>query len=86
MTAAEALRIAAVRDVASLLEHKLSAGRLPEVLHRPADPLGGLSFAEAIAAEQEAEVLALVKASFDWATPAYRGTWPPATRFEAEGR
>jgi hypothetical protein len=63
-------KLATVLAVTDLLERKLKPGRLPGVARRAADAYGGSTMLELIAADRQAELLANVRESFDWATAA----------------
>lgn len=63
-------KLATLLAVTDLLERKLKSGRLPGVARRAADAYGGKTMLELIAADRQAELLAKVRESFDWATAA----------------
>ncbi|MDN5795004.1 MAG: hypothetical protein L0H79_04555 [Intrasporangium sp.] len=56
-----------VVSIADLLAHRLKPGRLPGVARRPAAVYGGLSMLDLITADRHEELLASVRASFDFA-------------------
>lgn len=59
-----------VVSISDLLAHRLKPGRLPGVARRPAAAYGGLSMLDMIAADRHEELLASVRASFDFAQTA----------------
>jgi transcriptional regulator with XRE-family HTH domain len=63
-------KAATVLAVADLLQHRLKPGRLPGVARKQAHAYGGLSMLEMIAADRHEELLATVRASFDFAQTA----------------
>lgn len=63
--AARAEKVAAAASLADLLSRKLKAERLPGIARRAADAYGGLSMLDMIAADRHAELLSLVRGSFD---------------------
>lgn len=63
-------KLAAVLAVADLLARKLKADRVAGVARRPAEAYGGATMLELVAADRHRELLASVRASFDWSTAA----------------
>jgi hypothetical protein len=63
-------KAAAVAAIADLLGHQLKAERIPGIARRPADAYGGLTMLQMIAADRHLELLASVRASFDWSRAA----------------
>lgn len=63
-------KLTSMLALADLLERKLKAGRVPGVARRAGDAYGGLTMLEMIAADRHDELLASVRASFDWARAA----------------
>lgn len=61
------MNVAELGEIAELLCRELKTDRIPAVVSRPSSALGGRSILEAIAAGDEAEVLAALRAGFDWA-------------------
>jgi hypothetical protein len=53
-------------EIAEILSRHLKADRIPVVIRRSAPALGGRSILEAMADGDEAEVLAALRAGFDW--------------------
>lgn len=65
--AARQEKLAALSALADLLERKLKRARIPGVARRAADAYGGLTMLEMIEADRHGELLASVRAAFDWA-------------------
>lgn len=63
-------KLTALLALADILERKLKADRVAGVFRRPADAYGGLSMFDMIAADRHQELLASVRASFDWSQAA----------------
>ncbi len=63
-------KAAAVAAVADLLARRLKPERIPGIARRPADAYGGLSMLEMIVEDRHLELLAIVRASFDWSNTA----------------
>jgi hypothetical protein len=57
-------------EIAEVLSKELKVDRIPAVIRRSAPALGGRSILEAIAAGDEADVLAALRAGFDWSVTA----------------
>ena len=60
-------KAATVAAVADLLSRRLKPERLPGIARRPAEAYGGLTMLEMIERDRHLELLAIVRASFDWA-------------------
>jgi hypothetical protein len=65
-TAPAADKLATVLTLTELLERKLGPGRLREIARRPAAAYGGETMLGLIAGDRQDELLASVRASFDW--------------------
>lgn len=63
-------KAAAAAAVADLLTRRLKPERIPGIARRPADVYGGLSMVEMIEHDRHLELLAIVRASFDWSNTA----------------
>ena len=63
-------KAAAVAAVAELLSRKLKTERIPGIARRAATAYGGLTMLEMIERDRHLELLAIVRASFDWAQTA----------------
>jgi len=63
-------KAAAVAAIADLLSRRLKPERIPGVARRPADAYGGLSMVEMIEHDRHLELLAIIRASFDWSNTA----------------
>ncbi|MDQ3759670.1 MAG: hypothetical protein M3331_06995 [Actinomycetota bacterium] len=63
-------KAAAVAGIADLLSRRLKPERLPGIARRPAEAYGGLTMLEMIERDRHLELLAIVRASFDWAQTA----------------
>jgi transcriptional regulator with XRE-family HTH domain len=70
MPAARQPKALVVAQIADLLERNLLPARIPPVARTPADPYGGRSMLEMIAADRHEELLERVRGSFDWAATA----------------
>ncbi len=64
--AARQEKAAVVAAIAELLSRRLKAERIPGVARRPADAYGGLTMLEMIERDRHLELLASVRAAFDW--------------------
>ena len=63
-------KAAAVAAVGELLSRRLKPERIPGIARRPAAAYGGLTMLEMIEGDRHLELLANVRASFDWAQTA----------------
>jgi len=63
-------KAATVAAIAELLSRRLKPERIPGVARRPAAAYGGLTMLEMIQSDRHLELLAIVRASFDWAQTA----------------
>ena len=63
-------KLATVGAIADLLSAKLKADRIPGVVRRPAVAYGGRTALAAIADDDQDLVLAELRDSFDWSSPA----------------
>lgn len=63
-------KVAAVATAADLLEYRLRSDRVPAVVRREAAAYGGITALEMIGQDRHAELLDLIRSSFDWSVPA----------------
>ncbi len=63
-------KAAAVAAVGELLRRQLKPERIPGIARRPADAYGGSTILEMIEQDRHLELLAIVRASFDWSNTA----------------
>ena len=63
-------KAAAAAAVADLLSRQLKPERIPGIARRPAKAYGGLSMIEMLEQDRHLELLAIVRASFDWSNTA----------------
>jgi len=63
-------KAATVAAIADLLARRLKPERLPGIARRPAEAYGGLTLLQMIEDDRHLELLAIVRASFDWAQTA----------------
>jgi len=63
-------KVLVVAQIADLLALHLISDRIPAVARTPAEAYGGKTMLQMISADQQHELLASVRASFDWATTA----------------
>lgn len=63
-------KVATVEALVDLLDRKLKPDRLPGVARRPAAAYGGETMLDMIRQDRHAELLEIVRDSFDWATAA----------------
>ncbi|MEA2347585.1 MAG: hypothetical protein QOG62_1372 [Thermoleophilaceae bacterium] len=61
-------KAAAVAAVGDLLSHRLKRERIPGVARRPAPAYGGLTMLEMIEGDRQADLVAEIRRSFDWAS------------------
>ncbi len=63
-------KAAAVAAVGDLLRRQLRPERIPGIARRPASAYGGRTMLEMIEQDRHLELLAIVRASFDWSNAA----------------
>jgi hypothetical protein len=63
-------RVVTIAEIATIMHRRLRPGHVPGVVRRPAPMFGGESFLELMMDGREDEVLAAVRASFDFASVA----------------
>ena len=63
-------KAAAIAAVADLLSRQLKPERIPGIARRPAGAYGGRTMLEMIEQDRHLELLAIVRASFDWSNSA----------------
>lgn len=63
-------KVTTVAEIATILRHRLRPASVPGVVRKPADAYGQRNMLEMIANDEQEELLAITKRSFDWATTA----------------
>lgn len=63
-------KVTTVAEVATILRQRLRPGSVPGVVRKPADAYGHRSMLEMIAQDDQDDLLAITKRSFDWTTTA----------------
>jgi DNA-binding transcriptional regulator YdaS (Cro superfamily) len=63
-------KVTTVAEIATILRHRLRPANIPGVVRKSADAYGHRNMLEMIADDEQDELLAVTKRSFDWATTA----------------